>query len=51
MIDDAVILVSTIMCLVIVFRAIRMDGQLPWFHVARGKRRTAAPDAEPDDVS
>ncbi len=31
MIDDAVILFSTIACVVIVFRAIRLDGLLPWF--------------------
>jgi hypothetical protein len=31
MIDDAVILFSTIACVVIVFRAIRLDQRLPWF--------------------
>jgi hypothetical protein len=37
MIDDLVILFSTIACVVIVFRAIRLDGKLPWF----------GPDTEP----
>ena len=31
MIDDTVILFTTIMCLVVVFRAIKLDGQRPWF--------------------
>ncbi|HTZ70131.1 MAG TPA: hypothetical protein VMB71_05715 [Acetobacteraceae bacterium] len=31
MIDDLVILFSTIACVVVVFRAIRLDRQLPWF--------------------
>ncbi len=31
MIDNLVILFSTIACVVVVFRAIRLDGQLPWF--------------------
>jgi hypothetical protein len=31
MIDDAVILFTTIMCLLVVFRAIRLDAKTPWF--------------------
>jgi hypothetical protein len=33
MIDTAVILFTTISCLVVVFRAIKLDGQLPWYGV------------------
>jgi len=39
MIDDLVILFSTIACVIVVFRAIRLDGQLPWF----------GPDTEPPE--
>jgi hypothetical protein len=41
MIDDAVILFTTIMCLVVVFRAIKLDGQVPWF--GHGAAREAEP--------
>jgi hypothetical protein len=45
MIDDIVILFTTVMCLVVVFRAIRLDGRMPWF--GDGQRR---PDAgEPQE--
>jgi hypothetical protein len=37
------------MCLVVVFRAIKLDGQMPWF--GDGKRRpgTGEPAQEPRD--
>jgi hypothetical protein len=58
MIDNAVILFTTIMCLVVVFRAIKLDGTMPWFGdgVRRPQspaHRLARPPAEwgpPDDV-
>jgi hypothetical protein len=31
MIDTAVILFSTLMCVIVLFRAIKLDGQLPWY--------------------
>lgn len=47
MIDMAAILVSTVLCLVVVFRAIRLDGQIPWFdtvhHRQEDEARTDAP--------
>ncbi len=55
MIDDSVILFSTIMCLVVIVRAIRLDSVLPWF--GRGRparfdawRQEAPPAPGPDDV-
>jgi len=39
MIDMATIFFSTLMCLFVVFRAIKLDGQAPWF----GKRPGDAP--------
>ncbi len=35
MIDTLVILFSTTMCLVVVFRAIKLDGQQPWFGASK----------------
>jgi hypothetical protein len=40
MIDDTVILFSTIACVVIVFRAIKLDGRIAWF----------GPNTEPPDA-
>jgi hypothetical protein len=40
MIDDLVILFSTIACVVVVFRAIRLDAKRPWF----------GPDKPPPDA-
>ena len=31
MIDALVILFSTLMCVIVVFRAIKLDGQRPWY--------------------
>jgi hypothetical protein len=31
MIDSAVILFSTLMCVIVLFRAIKLDGKLPWY--------------------
>ena len=39
MIDTTVILFSTVMCLVVIFRAIRLDGQRPWFGSAAEDRK------------
>ncbi len=46
MIDTATIFFSTLMCLLVVFRAIRLDGQLPWFGKAPGAG--TAPGRAPD---
>ena len=44
MIDTATIFFSTLMCLAVVFRAIKLDGARPWFG--------AKPDsAEHDDAA
>jgi hypothetical protein len=45
MIDDTVILFTTIMCLIVVFRAIRLDNQLPWFGDG-GRRRAKSKPVE-----
>ena len=42
MIDTATIFFSTLMCLVVVFRAIKLDAARPWF---AGKRRQGRRDA------
>lgn len=51
MIDDAVIIFSTLACLIVVFRAIRLDGRTPWYgtgvsgpgpKIKTGRRRDAA---------
>jgi hypothetical protein len=49
MIDDAVILFTTIMCLVVVFRAIRLDAQMPWFGDDKARPKSAEPAREPWD--
>ncbi len=41
MIDLATIFFSTLMCLFVVFRAIKLDGQIPWF----GKKPVEPPHA------
>jgi hypothetical protein len=38
MIDTATIFFSTLMCLVVVFRAIKLDGRMPWFGVPAKRR-------------
>jgi hypothetical protein len=45
MIDTATIFFSTLMCLFVVFRAIKLDGQVPWF----GKKPVDTKRAEPDE--
>ena len=49
MIDDAVILFTTIMCLVVVFRAIRLDAQMPWFGDGKPRPNATEPAREPWD--
>ncbi|MEJ0046484.1 MAG: hypothetical protein WDN04_10470 [Rhodospirillales bacterium] len=49
MIDDAVILFTTIMCLVVVFRAIRLDGRMPWFGDGPRRAGTEGPPRETPD--
>jgi hypothetical protein len=44
MIDTATIFFSTLMCLFVVFRAIKLDGQIPWF----GKTPREAPRQDDD---
>jgi hypothetical protein len=55
MIDTAVILFTTIACLVVVFRAIKLDGKLPWYGVgasgAGPKFNARLLDAEDPDAS
>ncbi len=46
MIDIAVIFFTTIMCLIVVFRAIRLDGQTPWF--GTGAQHLPDEDGGPD---
>jgi hypothetical protein len=44
MIDTATIFFSTLMCLVIVFRAIKLDASRPWFGARKpGRGRGDAP--------
>jgi hypothetical protein len=45
MIDTAAIFFSTLMCLIVAFRAIKLDGQLPWFGT-RKPRATTLRDGE-----
>jgi hypothetical protein len=42
MIDSFCILVSTVMCLLVIYRAARLDRELPWFRA----ERPAPPPAE-----
>jgi hypothetical protein len=49
MIDTAVILFSTLMCLFILLRAIRLDGMLPWFATKKSLRWDGLPEGT-DDV-
>jgi hypothetical protein len=44
MIDTATIFFSTLMCLFVVFRAIKLDGQIPWF--GKRPREAVRPSAE-----
>jgi hypothetical protein len=48
MIDTAVILFSTGMCLFIVVRAIRLDSTQPWFGVRRSRRYDGRPEGKGD---
>jgi hypothetical protein len=51
MIDSAVILFSTMMCIIVVFRAIKLDGQMPWYGKgAAGAGPKFNPDLVVDDI-
>ena len=50
MIDFATILFSTIMCLVVMFRAIRLDGRTPWFGKPGSRPAHRQPDEDPFDA-
>jgi hypothetical protein len=50
MIDFATILFTTIMCLIVMFRAIRLDGQIPWFGKPGAFRPPMPPQEDPFDA-
>ena len=50
MIDNAVILFSTLMCVIVVFRAIRLDGRLPWYGKESGTETPAIVAQEDHDA-
>jgi hypothetical protein len=46
MIDNFCVLVSTIMCLVVIVRAVQLDRILPWFQAEKAPEPKAEPAAE-----
>lgn len=48
MIDTAVIIFSTLACLFVVFRAIKLDGSLPWFGSGGSGAGAKLPAEDPD---
>jgi hypothetical protein len=48
MIDTAAIFFSTLMCLIVAFRAIKLDGQLPWFGSRKPRAMRRDGEERPD---